>query len=80
MTNRALKYIAIVAILLFLSGLLWGTYFVGVPYQDPTPAQQAHEAMHLGISGWLMGVGTFALVSTGVIAVARLILTWGRKR
>jgi hypothetical protein len=71
MTPRTLKRIAILGLLLFAAGLLWGGYFVGVPYQDPTPAQGASQAMHLGISGWLMGVGVCMLLSSGVMTVAR---------
>lgn len=69
----ALKWITVAGLLLFLFGLAWGVYFVGVPYQDPTPAQQAHEALHVSIASWLMGAGFVTLIASGLLAVVRLL-------
>jgi hypothetical protein len=80
MNSRTLKRIAMVGLLLFLGGFIWGVHFVGVPYQDPTPAQRAYEALHGSISGWLMGAGICVLMSSALFAVARIILIWSRGR
>jgi hypothetical protein len=78
MSVRTLKRIAMAGLLLVMAGFIWGVHFVGVPYQDPTPAQLAYESLHSSISGWLMGTGICTLLSSGFLAVARLILGWSR--
>ena len=60
-----------------IGGLLYGVVAVGVPYQDPTPAQAAAERASLAISGWAIGGGSvIAIVSlTGmaIIGTYRLV-------
>jgi hypothetical protein len=78
MNPRTLKRIAMVGLPLLIGGFIWGVHFVGVPDQDPTPAQRAEEALHSGISGWLMGAGLSMLVFSAFLAVARFILIRSR--
>lgn len=78
MNPRTLKRMAMVGLPLFIGGFIWGVHFVGVPYQDPTPAQRADEALHSSISGWLMGAGLCILLFSALLAVARIILIRSR--
>jgi hypothetical protein len=78
LSPRLLQRIAYVGLLIFMAGFIWGVHFVGVPYQDPTPAQRAYEAVHSSISGWLMGAGICTLLSSGSLAAAHLILNRSR--
>lgn len=80
MNPFTLNRMLMLGLLLFMVGLIWGVYFVGIPYQDPTPAQRAHEALHISVSFWLMGAGTFTFLSTGLLSVARLIFRWWSSR
>ncbi len=66
--------VAVIGLLVFAAGLLYGSFMVGVPYQEPTPAQSAAEKLHLAISGWgmifglgVLLVGTLMLLATFVI-------------
>jgi hypothetical protein len=60
-----------------IGGLVYGVLAVGVPYQDPTPAQAAAERVSAAISGWAMGGGTVmtlvGLVGMVVIGTSRLV-------
>ncbi len=61
-------------LLVVISNLVYGSYFLGVPYPDPTPAQRQAWAFHMRIfdTGFATGLGlTFAGI---VLAVARKIL------
>lgn len=73
MNPRTLKRLAMVEFPLFIGGFIWGVHFVGVPYQDPTPAQRADEALHSSISSWLMGAGLCILLFSALLAVVRII-------
>jgi hypothetical protein len=78
MNPPTLKRMALLGLLLFMVGFVWGVYFVGIPYQDPTPAQRAYEALHGSISGWLMGAGICIFLSSGLLAAGRLVLGGSR--
>jgi hypothetical protein len=69
---------AMVGLPLFIGGFIWGVHFVGVPYQDPTPALRAEEALHRSISGWLMAAGICILLVSALLAFARIILIRSR--
>jgi hypothetical protein len=51
---------------LSLAGLVYGVLMVGVPYPDPTPAQDAAEKSNLAISSLMMaGGGTILMHALG---------------
>jgi hypothetical protein len=58
-------------------GLVHGALAVGVPYQDPTPAQAAAERVSVAISDLAMGSGIVmtlvGLVGMAFIGVGRLV-------
>lgn len=60
-----------------IGGLVYGVLAVGVPYQDPTPAQAAAERVSDAITGWAMGGGTVmmlvGLVGMAFIGASRLV-------
>lgn len=78
MSPRTLGRASLLGLLLFVAGWLWGSYFVGVPYQEPTPVQQANEAMHMRISTWAMGIGVFVLLTAGVWSIVRMVRNGAR--
>lgn len=57
-----LIWISGIGILIFLAGIVYGTITVGIPYQDPTEAQQANERLHLSITDWIMFTGLTVFV------------------
>ncbi len=61
--------LAITGLIAWVSGLLWGVCFVGVPTPDPTPGMEASEAFHLQVSGWLMAGGSGALLGSLTVAL-----------
>lgn len=54
-----------------MCGLMYGVLAVGVPYQDPTPAQAAAERTSSAIVDWAMGGGT-VMVLVGIVGVATI--------
>lgn len=60
-----------------IGGIVYGVLAVGVPYQDPTPAQAAAERVSVAISGWAMGGGAVmtlvSLVGMVVVRASRLV-------
>ena len=48
---------------------VYGVVAVGVPAQDPTPAQEAAERFNLALSGWAMAVGGVVMVA-GIVGMA----------
>ncbi len=62
------------------AGLIYGVLMVGVPYQDPTPAQAVAERSNLAISSWMMASGSVVFLvgvaGTGVLGVTRFL--WPR--
>lgn len=52
-----------------IAGFVYGVMAVGVPAQDPTPAQAAAERFNLALSGWALAVGGVVLVA-GIIGMA----------
>jgi hypothetical protein len=60
-----------------IGGLVYGVLAVGVPCQDPTPAQAAAERASAAISGWAMGGGTVmtlaGLVGIAFVGASRLV-------
>jgi hypothetical protein len=69
--------LVLAGVMIFGVGLAYGAVTVGVPYQDPTPAQYAAEQINVAISAWAMGVGlcvfTLGLVMLFVLAALKLI-------
>lgn len=74
MIPRALELLALVGLLLLLGGVAWGVLHVGVPSQSPSAEQQAYEAFHGGLSGWLMGAGLCTLSVSAFLALVRKIV------
>ena len=57
-----------------IAGFVFGVVAVGVPTQDPTPAQAVAEKFNLALSGWAMaggGVVTIAGIIGMAVAAAR---------
>ena len=66
--------LAFVAVLLLGAGLAWGIATgVGIPYQDPTPAQREYERFHMRICDGLLA-GAFYLLAAAVLSA--IILWW----
>ena len=68
------------AVSVFVMGLVYGVVMVGVPTQDPPPSIAIAEARDIGISGWVMLLGTcLFLVSVVWFAVIGFIKLLPRK-
>ena len=52
-----------------IAGFVYGVVAVGVPAQDPTPAQAAAERFNLALSGWAMAIGGVVMVA-GIVGMA----------
>ena len=52
-----------------IAGFVYGVVAVGVPTQDPTPAQADAERFNLALSGWVMAVGGGVTIA-GIIGMA----------
>lgn len=73
MISRPLRHFALAGCLVFLTGICWAVLFVGVPYQDPSPAQLTTEALHSTLSGWMMFTGLASIVVCLAIGIARRV-------
>ncbi len=56
-----------------IGGLFYSVLMVGVPDQDPMPAQAAAERVNLAVSGWIVGAGLIVLAA----GLLMLIYKWG---
>jgi hypothetical protein len=64
-----MSVLAGIGLALAVAGFVYGVVAVGVPAQDPTPAQAAAERFNLALSGWAMAVGGVVMV-VGIIGMA----------
>lgn len=64
-----MSVIAGIGLAMAIAGFVYGVVAVGVPTQDPTPAQAAAERFNLALSGWAMAVGGAVMVA-GIIGMA----------
>jgi heme/copper-type cytochrome/quinol oxidase subunit 2 len=64
-----MSVLAGIGLALAVAGFVYGVVAVGVPTQDPTPAQAAAERFNLALSGWAMAVGGFVMVA-GIVGMA----------
>ena len=69
MRRSKASLLAISGALLATVGFVWGAFFAGVPYQDPTPQQQESFAFHSSVSFILFCSG-LALLLVGVMLYA----------
>lgn len=52
------------------AGLLWGSWFAGVPYQDATAEQTARFEWHAAFASWLLLGGALSL-AVSIIGLVR---------
>lgn len=75
--KKLMLWLTLAGFAVAIGGLLYGVLAVGVPYQDPTPAQAATERVSVTISGWAMICGTvmtlFGLIGMALIGASRLV-------
>ena len=64
-----LSVLAGIGLAMAIAGFVYGVVAVGVPAQDPTPAQAAAERFNLALSGWAMAVGGVVMVA-GIVGMA----------
>jgi heme/copper-type cytochrome/quinol oxidase subunit 2 len=64
-----MSVLAGIGLAMAIAGFVYGVVAVGVPTQDPTPAQAAAERFNLALSGWAMAVGGAVMVA-GIIGMA----------
>ncbi len=67
-----------VGLVLILAGMFWGSFVAGVPYPDPTPAQQADYQMHMAITERLLLVGGF--MSFVLAPLLRVFRRWQQRK
>ncbi|MEM6579141.1 MAG: hypothetical protein AAF678_11670 [Pseudomonadota bacterium] len=68
--------IALLGLAVICAGFLYDLMFAGLPYQDPPPELLADWMRHKRISGIIMIVGLFLVVS----GIAAIPLIWYRLR
>jgi heme/copper-type cytochrome/quinol oxidase subunit 2 len=64
-----MSVVAGIGLAMAIAGFVYGVVAVGVPAQDPTPAQADAERLNLALSGWVMAVGGVVTV-TGIVGMA----------
>jgi heme/copper-type cytochrome/quinol oxidase subunit 2 len=64
-----MSVLAGIGLAMAIAGFVYGGVAVGVPAQDPTPAQAAAERFNLALSGWAMAIGGVVMV-VGIIGMA----------
>ena len=64
-----MSVLAGIGLAMAIAGFVYGVVAVGVPAQDPTPAQAAAERFNLALSGWAMAVGGVVMVA-GIVGMA----------
>ena len=76
--------IAASGLVIAAGGLIYGVLAVGVPHQNPTPAQAAAERMNVAVSGWAMAGGSLMLIAglagIAIIGTSRLLGRCSRPR
>lgn len=68
----------VLGMILMIVGFLWGSFFAGVPYTDPTPAQQENYQMHIAIAERLLLVG--GMLSFVLAPLLRVIRRWRQRQ
>jgi len=68
-TMKLLLSLTLVGVAVAIGGLVHGGLAVGVPYQDPTPAQAAAARVSVAISDLAMG-GGIAMTLVGLVGMA----------
>jgi heme/copper-type cytochrome/quinol oxidase subunit 2 len=64
-----MSVLAGIGLAMAIAGFVYGVVAVGVPTQDPTPAQAEAERFNLALSSWAMAVGGVVMVA-GIIGMA----------
>lgn len=64
-----MSVLAGIGLAMAVAGFVYGVVAVGVPAQDPTPAQAAAERFNLAFSGWTMAIGGVVMVA-GIVGMA----------
>ena len=64
-----MSVLAGIGLAMAIAGFVYGVVAVGVPTQDPTPAQAAAERFNLALSGWAMTIGGVVMVA-GIVGMA----------
>ena len=67
-----------VGLVLILAGIVWGSFMVGVPYPEPTSAQQAEYQRHMAITERLLLVGGF--MSFVLAPLLRVFRRWRQRK
>ena len=72
--RRALLAIAplLLGVGLIIGGLLYDLHYAGIPYQDPTPQQQAQYNLQSSIASRLMGAGAVLMLAGALWLIYRL--------
>ncbi len=68
----AIKMI-LVGFILLVGSIVYGLFYAGIPYQDPTATQQASWNFHSTISQIIWTVGLAMIVLGGVMALVKLL-------
>jgi len=64
-----MSVLAGIGLAMAIAGFVYGVVAVGVPAQDPTPAQADAERFNLALSGWTMAIGGVVMVA-GIVGMA----------
>lgn len=68
------RFWAVSSIIVILLGIVYGSMFAGIPYQDPTPKMSADYDFHLSVSGIIVLIGFGMLFLSIASAIAQFIL------
>jgi hypothetical protein len=68
--------VALLGLMIVVTGFVYDVLFAGIPYQDPTPELQARYDFHSFVAGWFYKAGGIALL-VGLIAAP---IIWRRTR
>jgi len=63
-------------VLLISVGFIYDLLFAGIPYQDPSPAQQARWGFHKQVSSNVMTVGLLLALSGVLVAVWKSLVSF----
>ena len=64
-----MSVLAGIGLAMAIAGFVYGVVAVGVPTQDPTPAQADAERLNLALSGWTMAIGGVVMFA-GIVGMA----------
>ena len=64
-----MSVLAGIGLAMAIAGFVYGVVAVGVPAQDPTPAQADAERFNLALSGWTMAIGGVVMFG-GIVGMA----------